>query len=83
MDGSSCAITSNAQKANPTEGTEVEHVVVRTASVDRTLELAEPYRLRVLKGDERKISDAISKDSFDSYRRNSGILGRRRADSRA
>ena len=62
-------------RANQAEQIDVEHVIVDGGSVDGTVELAESYGLRVLKGKDRGIFDAINKGSFDSKGELLGFLG--------
>lgn len=54
---------------------QVEHVIVDGGSVDGTIELAESFGLRVIKGKDRGIFDAINKGSFDSSGELLGFLG--------
>jgi glycosyltransferase involved in cell wall biosynthesis len=54
---------------------EVEHVIVDGGSTDGTVELAESFGLKVLKGKDRGIFDAINKGSFNSSGELIGFLG--------
>ena len=60
---------------NGSDDIRVEHVIVDGGSVDGTVELAESYGLRVLKGKDRGIFDAINKGSFNSSGELIGFLG--------
>jgi glycosyltransferase involved in cell wall biosynthesis len=62
-------------KINNTDDIRVEHVIVDGGSVDGTVELAESYGLRVLKGKDQGIFDAINKGSFNSSGELIGFLG--------
>lgn len=53
----------------------VEHIIVDPGSTDGTVELAESYGLRVMKGKDRGIFDAINKGSFNSSGELIGFLG--------
>jgi glycosyltransferase involved in cell wall biosynthesis len=66
-------IESATRNASPTM--EVEHVIVDGGSTDGTVELAESYGLRVIKGKDKGIFDAINKGSFDSAGELLGFLG--------
>src|SRR5882672_4237161 len=61
--------------ANVSKEIHVEHVIVDGGSTDGTVELAESYGLRVLKGKDRGIFDAINKGSFNSAGELLGFLG--------
>jgi glycosyltransferase involved in cell wall biosynthesis len=60
---------------NASRNIEVDHVIVDAGSTDGTVELAEAYGLRVLKGKDRGIFDAINKGSFNSSGELLGFLG--------
>jgi glycosyltransferase involved in cell wall biosynthesis len=62
-------------RMNESNDIQVEHIIVDGGSVDGTVELAESYGLRVLKGKDRGIFDAINKGSFDSSGDLLGFLG--------
>lgn len=64
----------SARRSN-SRGIEVEHVIVDGGSTDGTIELAESYGLKVLKGKDRGIFDAINKGSFNSSGEILGFLG--------
>lgn len=53
----------------------VEHVIVDTGSTDGTVELAGSYSLRVIKGKDCGIFDAINKGSFNSSGELLGFFG--------
>ncbi|WP_424138757.1 glycosyltransferase family 2 protein [Roseomonas chloroacetimidivorans] len=62
-------------RRNETHGIRIEHVIKDAGSTDGTVELAEAEGLRVLKGKDRGIFDAINKGSFDSSGELLGFLG--------
>jgi len=62
-------------RMNESKDIQIEHVIVDGGSVDGTVELAASYGLRVLKGKDRGIFDAINKGSFDSSGELLGFLG--------
>jgi glycosyltransferase involved in cell wall biosynthesis len=60
---------------NASRDIEVEHVLVDGGSTDGTVELAQRLGLRVLKGKDRGIFDAVNKGSFNSSGELLGFLG--------
>lgn len=60
---------------NNSKTVEVEHLIVDGGSTDGTVELAESHGLRVLKGKDSGIFDAINKGSFNSSGELLGFLG--------
>jgi glycosyltransferase involved in cell wall biosynthesis len=62
-------------KRNASRLVEVEHVVVDGGSTDATLEIAAAHGVRVLRGKDRGIFDAINKGSFNSSGELLGFLG--------
>lgn len=65
----------DSARANERPGIEVEHVIVDGGSTDGTVELAEACGLRVMKGKDRGIFDAINKGSFAGAGELLGFLG--------
>jgi glycosyltransferase involved in cell wall biosynthesis len=62
-------------RRNETRGIQMEHVIKDAGSTDGTIEYAESQGLRVLKGKDSGIFDAINKGSFDSSGELLGFLG--------
>ncbi len=62
-------------RRNATATIALEHVIVDGGSTDGTVELAEASGLRVLKGKDKGIFDAINKGSFQSSGELLGFLG--------
>lgn len=62
-------------RRNESRDIEVEHLIVDGGSTDGTVELAESYGLRVMKGKDKGIFDAINKGSFNSSGELLGFLG--------
>jgi glycosyltransferase involved in cell wall biosynthesis len=62
-------------RKNASRNVDVEHVIVDGGSTDGTVEMAEAYGLRVLKGKDRGIFDAINKGSFASSGELLGFVG--------
>lgn len=60
---------------NETKDIQMEHVIVDGGSTDGTVEYAEARGLRVLKGKDKGIFDAINKGSFNSQGELLGFLG--------
>ena len=65
----------NSVKANIGPGVEIEHIIVDGGSTDGTVEMAEARGLRVLKGRDSGIFDAINKGSFAASGDLLGFLG--------
>jgi len=65
----------DSAKRNNSSLVEVEHVIVDGGSTDGTVEIAESQGLRVLKGKDKGIFDAINKGSFASSGELLGFLG--------
>lgn len=60
---------------NERPGIEIEHVIADAGSTDGTVELAESYGVRVLKGQDRGIFDGINKGFFNSSGELIGYVG--------
>jgi glycosyltransferase involved in cell wall biosynthesis len=65
----------DSARRNGSHDIEIEHVIVDGGSTDGTVELAESCGLRVLRGKDSGIFDAINKGSFNSSGELLGFLG--------